>query len=64
MGLRPSHRYENQTELAVYDWPWRGTAKVVRTLDEVRPFPSLIWNERFEPICVAPPSLGVARDGG
>lgn len=43
----------------------RGTVKVVRTLDEVRPFPSLIWDARFEPTCVAPPpsGKGVARDG-
>ena len=38
----------------------------VYTLDEVRPFLSLIGNARFEPICVAPllPVPGVvARDG-
>src|SRR5271166_1985721 len=41
--------------------PARVTAKVVDALDEVRPYPSLIWNARFEPICVAPPSR---REGG
>jgi hypothetical protein len=33
---------------------------------KVRPFLSLIWNVRFEPICVAPSSLAgrvVAREG-
>ena len=42
------------------------TAKVVCTLDEVRPFLSLIGNARFEPICVAPALREgglVARDG-
>ena len=34
------------------------TAKAVYTLDEARPFLSLTWNVRFEPICVAPPILG------
>jgi hypothetical protein len=41
-------------------------AKVVCTLDEVRRFLSLVWNVRFEPICVAPPILAgrvVAREG-
>ena len=44
----------------------RGRRRSVYTLDEVRPFVSLIGNARFEPICVAP-SLRVgrvvARDG-
>ena len=44
----------------------RGRRRPVCTLDEVRPFLSLIRNARFEPICVAP-HLGVAgevaRDG-
>jgi hypothetical protein len=40
--------------------------KVVATLDKARPFPSLTWNVRFEPIGVAPPVPAgrvVARDG-
>jgi len=44
----------------------RGRRRSVYTLDEVRPFLSLIGNARFEPICVAPPlRVGrvVARDG-
>lgn len=44
----------------------RGRRRSVCTLDEVRPFLSLIGNARFEPICVAPllPEAGlVARDG-
>ena len=32
----------------------RGRRRSVYTLDEVRPFLSLIGNARFEPICVAP----------
>jgi hypothetical protein len=44
----------------------RGRHRSVYTLDEARPFLSLIRNARFEPICVAP-LLGVggmvARDG-
>ena len=44
----------------------RGRRRSVYTLDQVRPFLSLIRNARFEPICVAPllPEAGlVARDG-
>jgi len=43
----------------------RGRRRSVYTLDEVRPFLSLIRNARFEPICVAPLlRVGVvARDG-
>ncbi len=37
------------------DGAW--TAKIVCTLDEVRPFLSLIRNARFEPIYVAPTLL-------
>jgi hypothetical protein len=55
MGLRPTHRNENRSESARVRSSGRGTAKVVVTLDKARPFPSLIWNVRFEPICVAPP---------
>jgi hypothetical protein len=66
MGLRPTHRHENYVESArTINLAW--TAKVVCTLVEVRPFLSLIWNVRFEPIYVAPPILAgrvVARDGG
>jgi hypothetical protein len=52
MGLRPTHRHENQVGSArTINLAW--TAKVVCTLDEVRPFLSLIWNVRFEPICRA-----------
>jgi hypothetical protein len=32
----------------------RGRRRSVYTLDEVRPFVSLIRNARFKPICVAP----------
>ena len=32
----------------------RGRRRSVYTLDEVRPFLSLVGNARFEPICVAP----------
>jgi hypothetical protein len=56
MGLWPTHRHENPVESArTINRAW--TAKVVCTLDEVRPFLSLIGNVRFEPICVAPPIL-------
>ena len=44
----------------------RGRHRSVYTLDEVRPFLSLIGNARFEPICVAPllpVAEVVARDG-
>ena len=44
----------------------RGRHRSVCTLDEVRPFLSLVGNARFEPIYVAPllPVAGeVARDG-
>jgi len=54
-ALRPTHSNENRFESARIRSSERGTAKVVVTLDEARPFPSLIWNVRFEPICVAPP---------
>jgi hypothetical protein len=40
----------------------RDRRRSVHTLDEVRPFLSLIGNARFEPICVAP-LLG-CEDGG
>ena len=43
-----------------------GRRRSVYTLDEVRPFLSLIRNARFEPICVAPllpVAEVVARDG-
>jgi hypothetical protein len=66
MGLRPTHGNENRVDLAGVRSVRRGTVKVVETLDEVRPFQSLIWNARFEPICVAPlVPVGrvVARDG-
>jgi hypothetical protein len=61
----PTHSYENRAESAGVRSSRRGTAKIVVTLDEVRPFPSLIWDARFEPICVAPPpgGKGVAREG-
>ena len=56
MGLWPTHRHENPVESArTINLAW--TAKVVCTLDEVRPFLSLIGNVRFAPICVAPPIL-------
>ena len=50
-GPRPTHSDENQTESAGVGSGQRGTAKVGKALDEVRSFPSLIWNVRFEPIC-------------
>jgi hypothetical protein len=66
MGLRPTHRHENLggVNACTIDLAW--TARVVCTLDEVRPSMSLIWNARCEPICVAPPILAgrvVAREG-
>jgi len=66
MGLRPTHRYENQTESERVPSSRSGTAKIVATLDEARPWKSLVWDVRFEPICVAPfVPVGrvVARDG-
>ena len=72
-GLLPSFAWASGAPIAMkirLSWRVRsrrrGTVKVVATLDEVRPFPSLIWNARFEPICVAPPVPAgrvVARDG-
>ena len=44
----------------------RGRRRSDYTLDEVRPFLSLVGNARFEPICVAPrlrETGVVARDG-
>jgi hypothetical protein len=43
----------------------RGRRRSVYTLDEVRPFLSLIGNARFEPICVAPllREMGKSRVG-
>jgi len=64
MDLRPTHWNENRAKSPGIRSDWRVTVKVVSTLDEVRPCPSLIWNVRFEPICVAPPTeTVVARDG-
>src|SRR2546425_9149845 len=66
MGLRPTHRNENRSESARVRSSVRGTAKIVATLDEVRPWKSLVWDACFEPICVAPSiPVGrvVARDG-
>jgi hypothetical protein len=54
MGLRPTHCNENGFELVGVRSVRRGTVKVVETLDEERPHQSLVWNARFEPICVAP----------
>jgi hypothetical protein len=51
MGRWSTHRHENPVESArTINLAW--TAKVVCTLDEVRPFVSLIGSVRFEPICV------------
>jgi len=64
MGLGPTRRHEN-SESRVRS-SWRGTAKIVATLDEVRPWKSLVWDACFEPICVAPfipVGRVVARDG-
>jgi hypothetical protein len=57
MGFRPTHRDENGVQSAC---PINGvwTAMAVYTLDVARPFLSLTWDVRFEPICVAPPILG------
>jgi hypothetical protein len=66
MGLRPTHRYENQTESERVRSDRCGTAKIAATLDEARPWKSLVWDARFEPICVAPSVPAgrvVARDG-
>jgi len=65
MGLGPTYRHENGVEL------WctllqRGRRRSVYTLDEVRPFLSLVGNARFEPICVASllcPTGVIAREG-
>ena len=54
MGLWSTHCNENEFELVGIRSVRRGTVKVVETLDEERPYQSLIWNARFEPICVAP----------
>ena len=66
MDLRPTHRNENRSESARVRSSVRGTAKIVATLDEVRPWKSLVWDACFEPICVATSILvgrAVARDG-
>jgi hypothetical protein len=64
MGPRPTHRDENRSESARVRSSGRGTVKVVATLDEVRPFPpSLIWNVRFEPICVQRCTVSVVVSG-
>src|SRR5437870_1753601 len=66
VDLRPTYRNENRSESARVRSSVRGTAKIVATLDEVRPWKSLVWDARFEPICVAPSiPVGrvVARDG-
>jgi len=55
MGLRPTHWHENLVELcanAPCTLMERGRRRSVYTLDEVRPFLSLIGNARFEPTCV------------
>jgi hypothetical protein len=44
MVLPRTHGQENQAKSANVRPSRRGTVKVVATLDEVRPFPSLIWN--------------------
>jgi hypothetical protein len=44
MGLRPTHRDENRVEPEALRLNWRGTAKTGATLDELRPFPSLVWD--------------------
>jgi hypothetical protein len=65
MGLRPTHRHKNFESERVRS-SWCGTAKIVATLDQVRPWKSSVWDVRCEPICVAPPVPGgrvVARDG-
>jgi hypothetical protein len=64
MGLWPTHCDENGLSCGCTLLE-RGRQRSVYTLDEVRPFLSLIRNARFEPICVAPPLRAevVARDG-
>jgi hypothetical protein len=44
MDLRPTHRNENRSESARVRSSVRGTAKIVATLDEVRPWKSLVWD--------------------
>jgi hypothetical protein len=44
MGLWPTHRDENRVESEALRSNWRGTAKTGATLDELRPFPSLVWD--------------------
>jgi len=55
MGLWPTHSHENAVEVAGVRSPRCGTAKIVDPLDQVRPFQSLTWDARSEPISVAPP---------
>jgi hypothetical protein len=64
MGLRPPIGMKMRSSERHDHLAW--TAEIAVTLDEVRPFLSLIWNVSFEAICVAPPILAgrvVARDG-
>ena len=44
MDLRPTHRNEHRSESARVRSSVRGTAKIVATLDEVRPWKSLVWD--------------------
>src|SRR6266481_9456728 len=44
MGLRPTHWDENRFEPKPLRSNWHGTAKTGATLDELRPFPSLVWD--------------------
>jgi hypothetical protein len=44
LDLPPTHRNENRFESARVRSSVRGTAKIVATLDEVRPWKSLVWD--------------------
>ena len=66
MGLRPTHRDENRIKPAAVGWMRCGTVKAVCARDELRPFLSVTWNTRFEPMSVTPPVPAgrvVVRDG-
>ena len=57
MGL-VAHPFDMQMGLSSgYTLLERGRRRSVYTLDELRPFLSVVRNTRFEPICVAPPPV-------
>src|SRR5207253_9532724 len=55
MGLRPTKGNENLGRAAAVRCIQCGTVKAVCALDELRPFPSLARNVRFEPMSVSLP---------